>query len=346
MDKTKEYNNFIIFSNKFRFMNLLLTLSVAAMHLSYWVSGEPDIVIRIMRNSAAGSMGWFFFASAFWYFGNYSYENALPKFRKRLRTLLIPYVVWNLLRFLYLYGIDIIKAGNLDSHWKLFLEAFLFVNREPYSYAPIISALWYIIRLLSYFLVAPLIYFLLKDKYIGAVVILATFFVTRNGSYYSFEGFLCIFMIGAYISINFREKFIEIYTASKLGRNRKILGTIGCVSAYALLVLIWIGISGKVMWRGVAYLFQFLVSAVSIFLFDVVDVKQEVGAYSFMIYCSHVFWAPILNIVIGCVNNKFPITSGMWAMLLLVGVVLISIAICKITKKYFPTIYGILTGGR
>ena len=340
-------DKFQTFSNKFRFMTLFMTLTIAIMHLSYFVDGE-DKMVYVFRLCSAGAMGWFFFSSAFWYFCGYSIETGKNKFLKRLKTLLLPYVVWNMLRFLHFYGIDILRAGNMKNHWKLLIESLLFIQIEPYSYTPIIPGLWYIIRLLSYFLFAPIIFTLLKNRIGGIITIFITFLLTRNGEYFAFEGWLCVFEIGAYIAINFREEFIAFAVKSKIGNTHKVWGTGGVISLYAILILVWIYMfkSGKGMWMGVSYLAGATIAILPIMLFRTINLNKNWSSYSFVIYCSHTLLAPILNKVIFRIADYIPISKGIHTIILLILVVGISITLCEISRRYLPTIYRCLTGGR
>ena len=56
-----------------RFMNLFMTLTITAMHISYH-AGKADVVTYMMQNATAGAMGWFFFMASFWYFKDFDYS--------------------------------------------------------------------------------------------------------------------------------------------------------------------------------------------------------------------------------------------------------------------------------
>lgn len=157
-------NTFDIFSNKMRIMNFFMTLTIATMHISWNAGGEDFFTVNILRNASGGAMGWFFFMAAFWYFREYGYGVAWKKFRKRMETLLVPYIVWNFMKFMLTYGKSILKAGTFSGYEKKLVMDMLFVRFDGIEYMPIDGPLWYIIRLLGYFFVAPVIYFFLKIR--------------------------------------------------------------------------------------------------------------------------------------------------------------------------------------
>jgi len=45
-------------------------------------------------------MGWFFFISAYWYFKKYDKTEFVEKICKRTKTLLFPYIIFNLIAIL------------------------------------------------------------------------------------------------------------------------------------------------------------------------------------------------------------------------------------------------------
>lgn len=337
------------FSNKMRFMNLLMVLLVVAMHISY-NSGRWDFITKIMKYSSSGAMGWFFFMSAFWYFREYNYDNAWTKFKKRIKTLLVPYIMWNTILFLIRNSKAIFAAGSFAGFEKGWLLSLTFTRLNGLGLMPIDGPTWYIIRLLSYFLMSPLMYFCIKDKRAGIISIIVCFIMTRNGQYYNFDGWLCLFMVGAYVGLHYREEYVSVFTRFQINNSNKILGVIGVILGYMLLSFIWFicvkyGLAQK-LWTCFHYFISYLIAAIPLLFFDVLKLKPEVSGYSFGLYCAHMVFVPVFNKVFSRINALIQVAGGPWAIILLLSISISVVVLCKVLHRISPRCEALFTGGR
>ena len=337
------------FSNKMRFMNLFMTLMIAAMHISYNAGGE-DFITNIMRYCSGGAMGWFFFMSAFWYFKEYNYGNAWSKFRKRIKTLLMPYLIWNTILFLEKNGKIILSSGSFAGMEKSWLLSLIFTRFNGMSLMPIDGPTWYIIRLLGYFLISPLIYFCIKDKRGGIVSIILCFIMTRNGQYYNFDGWLCLFMVGAYVGLHCREEYVNAFTRFQVNKSNKLIGVIGVIFVYTLLSLAWFicirhGLAHK-MWTNFHYFIGYIMAAIPLLFFDVPKLKPQVSGYSFGIYCAHMVLIPIFNKAFGSINAVITVAGGPWAIITLLAICICVVILCNVLHRISPRCEALFTGGR
>lgn len=336
--------NFEVFSNKIRFMNFFIVFTMVIMHMSYW-AGREDIGTEIMKYALGGGMSFFFFMSSFWFFSNFSLNKWKTKLIGRCYSLLLPYLAWNIIKIILKYGPEIIKNGNINNYWIDIIKSFLFVGLGDNVIFPANEPLWYVIRLMSYFIVAPLIWFTLKTQKLGAIVCLISFLVFRNGGYYSFEGWLPIVMLGAYIALNYRDKFIGIFSLSKVSIKKPQIGIAACITVHFLGCSIWalllhdVGIHESLM-RLIFLIFELL----PLFIFNVGRIPLKCGAYSSILYFGHFVFGAIANKVF---NKLTIIPSGtIHSLLLIITIMICSVALYEITKKYYPSLCKILTGGR
>ena len=100
----------------------------------------------------------FFLISGYLFFQHY--ENTLDsykqKLKKRAKSLLVPYLLWNLIAFLiYAFAFDIIPAEK-------FFQAF--VSLPEKQKAPADGPLWFVQRLMFLCLFAPAIFVFAKKK--------------------------------------------------------------------------------------------------------------------------------------------------------------------------------------
>lgn len=342
---TEQFN---IFSNKMRFMNFFMTLTIAAMHISYNCGGEDWFTINVLRRGAGGAMGWFFFMSAFWYFKDYNHNVFMERFVKRLKTLLVPYIVWNTIKFMLVYGKAILKAGTFRGYEMKFLNCLMFTRFNGLEYMPIVGPLWYIIRLLSYFLIAPVIYFAIKNKNAGLFTMIALFLFTRRGEYYYFDGWLCLFVIGAYVGLHYRNAYVRIFTKINFLSKNKWVGFLGMLCSYCILIAIWTLMTkaGIAIVPGISYIIGYFLAAVPICLFDVPNIPKSFSGYSFGIYCGHVVLYEVINRCFGKVNSIISVGGTPWAIFLLTTICVVIICGSKLLHKMSPRLEALFTGGR
>lgn len=133
----------------------------------------------------------FFIIAGFLFFQGYTPQQGLRfflrKWHKRLRTLLLPYLLWNLLKFLQLWG----KHGwdSFASHWRR-VEGFNFlwgehtIGRPDGGFwglplgsfdAPLNVPLWFVRELMIFLLLSPLLLPLLRRKWLALGVLLLLF---------------------------------------------------------------------------------------------------------------------------------------------------------------------------
>lgn len=186
-------------------------------YISYLIS---DILARIPQPM-------FFFFSGLLFFRNVSSFNRniyLQKLSRRVHSLLIPYVVWNLLIVLLYLAVQLIVPELLSGHNKTvadysatdWLWAFWDtskINSQAFEGMPINYPLWFVRDLMVTVLFTPLLYLLIKKLKIVFLCVLGimwlfNFSVGITG--FSFAAFF-FFSLGAYFTI-YKRNFIDIIT--------------------------------------------------------------------------------------------------------------------------------------
>ena len=169
----------------------------------------------------------FFLISGFLFFkgGHFCLRGYVDKLKKRFFTLLIPFILWNLLYLLpYLFkGWELIEneAGEIlpivpwfqDCEGSLFKTVYnwtygLFINFNGAS-APIDVPFWYLRDLMCMIVISPLVYYFVKySKLIGLVlcclvwVLLGQYRIIPYAFPIPLRPAVLFFLIGAYFSIN------------------------------------------------------------------------------------------------------------------------------------------------
>lgn len=99
----------------------------------------------------------------------------LGKLKKRTKTLLVPYLIWNLLYFVYMVAFKKMDLSFLSVVGAFFVRPDLL----PVSYYPAYTPFWFIRELMLLMLLSPLVYyvFVKLPKYYGHWALLSLFFV-------------------------------------------------------------------------------------------------------------------------------------------------------------------------
>ena len=175
----KEINqeNESCFWDRIAFFSLLCAILVIFIH-SYNITEDnthffPARIIEqfISENIAQVAVPFFFIMSAFVFFRNFEFSKLFGKYKKRLLTVFVPYLI-----LFY------------------FISRFSFVNIEPFelTFSNITEGIflykynqvfWFMGQLIINILLTPLIYILVKNKWIGAFVIIGIFMCFAVGLY-------------------------------------------------------------------------------------------------------------------------------------------------------------------
>lgn len=132
------------------------------------------------------------------------------KWRSRVRTLLVPYILWNSIALLLFY----VKSSNLLGGLSMQSgEEFSVVKYLSGYWAfyysgdiPVNGPLWFVRDLMVVSLLAPLLYWLLRNRWVGAVTLLALIVCVSCGVNVDIHGIdfysILFFSIGAWLRLH------------------------------------------------------------------------------------------------------------------------------------------------
>ena len=158
-------------SYKITILNFMFTIGMVSYHFRWvepfnikYINGLDQMLVNLYINfcDCIGfvAMSYFFFASAFLFYYNIdSSKAAFIKMKKRLKTLLIPYLIWNLIVLLY----KVIRGEKIILSLKT-ISFFFFLD-------PINGPTWYLIALILLMLPSFIIV-KLKDKKVFSFILL------------------------------------------------------------------------------------------------------------------------------------------------------------------------------
>lgn len=281
----------------------------------------------------------FFFLSGFSYFSGYSYEKTLDKWKRRVFTLVIPWVCWNTIMWAFYIVISRIPAiasrMNSDLNYEITFRSWLVDGLINSADGP----MWFMLNLIVATILSPAIYALIKNRYVGALAIIcgaAAAYIT-DASRYSLLVSTVFFAEAGYFSIHFRSLFLRRYSLPVR------------LCALGVLVLYMIFCSSAAFQHGGLYhVLAFSVTSPAIWVLlgdsEMHPFTKKVDRYRFWMYCSHYF-------PLECVEKVILITLGVSAAGALLDFVFAPIITMALligigypVRKYLPTLWAVLNG--
>jgi hypothetical protein len=144
----------------------------------------------------------FFFISGFFFFLNYNnkIDEFIAKFKKRLKSVALPYLIWSIWGILFLYILQLFPDAYTFFTKRLIKDYSIgqildtiFINPIPYQ-------LWFLKDLFILICLTPIIYILIKYLKIYVVVILAIIWILGYGVIIIYTKSIFFFVLGAFFS--------------------------------------------------------------------------------------------------------------------------------------------------
>ena len=300
----------------------------------------------------------FFAISGFLLFAglnDYTGEVYLRKLRSRIRSILIPYLIWNAVVFVLFTTKTILTQGFstsyiIDNIIKAFIGKFPGGDSsifEPYN-VPFDFPLWFIRNLFVYILISPVFYWIIKR--IGKIFIVVCCLIFILGQwpkviFLNING-IVFFSIGAYLAIH------KLDPAEIINKHESFFKML--VPIYFVLVIL--DAISFVLWGNLYFYFHsaqiFIGFFVIYYLFQLFSYRHP--SYKPLISGEAVF---ALYLIHGIVDNylsklessfgSFGVMSNLSFFLFdFIGMIVISLAIYRLIKNLSPSVAAVVFGGR
>ena len=346
------------------FLRFPLILAVIFIHCNLLVK-NPELetmpvfyfLVYITMKLVCIAVPLFFFISGFLFFKEGVFDFALyqRKLKSRIHTILVPYILWNIIYF-YIIGImQLIKPDTLlilhkhivDFRWQDFLWIFWDISQitglVDDQRACLVGAFWFLQCLFVLFLISPIIYYLIK--YLRHFVLIIIGFLYFTDYIPEMPGIQCnaivYYMLGAYCSI-MRIDFIAIF------KRIPLLAHIVLMIA-AILVSYWLNENDTVY--NITDLFlQAAVFAITAYMIENHRWKENhylVSSVFFVFAVHRLFSAALMTIsvyLIPSIGNE--VFLYLYYILMVLLTVLASLAVYQIANRYLPRTTNVLNGGR
>lgn len=301
----------------------------------------------------------FFFISGFLFFyktEGFSQKIYLHKLKNRIRSLLVPYIFWNLLIILFLMLAQTFLSGSLVSgRNKLITDYSLLdwlwsfwdtsqVNPHMKKTLPINSPFWFIRDLMVVIVFSPIIYILIKKLKAYAVIILGLLWIFNPFFYLPGLSIVSFFFFtaGAYFSIH-KMNFVEV-----LKPMSRALAPL-----YILIVAMAVYFAGAGWW---SYLYCAgvvvgLLLAITVSAYFIDSGKWHLNPFltngSFFIYAYHRL--PLVFVIKILFKWLHPRSDGALLLLYLACpaiVILLGLLIYSLLRQWMPRFTAVISGGR
>lgn len=205
-------------SNKIKNVNLILSLFVVFSHafnLNYYDLNHNGLTYNLEKYTIIFfqvAVPLFFSISAFLFYYNYEKNSLLEKWKRRIKTILIPYIIWNIIGFLFFQIIGLFPG--ISSNYGGEIDKLSFIN---FVYAIITNkyngVTWFMGLLLFFFLISPFIFKSMKNKKVSLVLLFLFFALSVYGNYIEnkiLHNFI-YFYIGVYFAKHNKELVLKRY---------------------------------------------------------------------------------------------------------------------------------------
>ena len=282
------------------------------------------------NNFTGIAVPFFFFISGWLFFRTFELKIIREKYKSRIKSILIPYLVWCTF---YYFVFAILTSLPLTSRFMNASKSHLSVlgwleSLWPNEY----YTLWFLKEIIIYISLCPLIYTLLKNRYIGGAILFLLFANEITGCYHvPFLGYL-YYLAGAYLAINF--KHIEY--------KRSGACTIASCFFFIILALFRFKPINHVIIRLVFFVATW-------FFLDFLPLKKPMPWWmkiSFFTYVAHDLFLEAFEKIVLIVFGKNAVFALLDYILAPIVVFLVLAVIAACLKKYTPKIWSIVTGMR
>ncbi len=343
MTNTKE----VEFRNKVSWYNFILCMLVVCIHsqnMYIFTNNVPwinTIITFFIERIAICAVAGFFLCSSFLFYRNLTWKNMIEKLKRRINTLVIPFLMWNLIYYLIHFTARKIPylGGLFGCQIPLNIQEILH-SIFLYKYNPVF---WFMMYLIIFSYLSPLIYLLLKQKWVGLFIVIVTCYLSFTSALAPFihpkildlfNWSIC-YLVGAYSGLHLQN--VCMTKQKKFALFSSFLVAIVCFY-FAFIV-------ENSAWIMSYRIFGAMVIWYLLWILNIPKVQHWMQN-TFFIYAIHQIVALFLN-KIGCIVLGTSMYAGGIVFLLIpLFILLLSNVFERISSRFFPHIWSILSGGR
>ena len=285
----------------------------------------------------------FFLISSYLFFRTFAIKLLWPKWNSRIRSILVPYIVWNFLYYLgYVIGSRIPVVRDIMGKGRIpfsIIKAGDAVLHYTYNYV-----FWYLNQLIILVILAPLIYLIIKKKVIGGIFILGIFFAIYAGVDLRLVNLdaMLYYSVGAFAAVHGKE-IIE----KSWDRKKFLAGLLLLILSYLVYGFDFPGEAPGEMAASVVLFRLFVPVALWLIVPDFLLFEaKEWMKQNFFLYAIHFAMVRLINKTGAFLLPSLPaIPIGIFLFMPVICVFL-SYYIACFLRRFTPRIWCLLNGGR
>ena len=346
------------------FLRFSLIVAVIGIHCNLLVK-NPELETRsvfyflvyITMKLVCIAVPLFFFISGFLFFKEGIFDFALysNKLKSRFHTVLVPYLLWNIIYFVILGVMQFIKPDTLvilhkhiaDFRWQDFLWIFWDISQitglADDQRACLVGAFWFLQCLFVLFLVSPIIYYIIRYLRHFTLLIIGILYFTDFIP--EMPGIQCnaivYYMLGAYCSIMCID-FISIVKRIPIQAHIVLL--------IAAVLVSYLMSENDTIYNITDLFVQAAVFAITAYMIETQRWKESrylVSSVFFVFAVHRLFSASLMTVstyLIPSIDNDFIIY--LYYILTIILTILASLVVYQVSLKITPGITSILNGRR
>lgn len=340
------YYNKKEFWNKVTYISLLSACMIVIMHTinntvdKFNNSPLSTDLLNNIHFLTRNAVKLFWMISALLFYRDYNLSKVKQKYRSRFKSLVIPYLIWNIIGVIFTYIIySVPSLKEQVNGLELFSPSFNNIIEGVFHYKYNII-FWYIFELILLTILSPIIYISLYDKYIGLVVLII--FYTFSPNLFENQNIIrggeswIYYLIAAYISIHYFNK-----TLIKLNNTQSIL----CFILFLLFNFIQIEVLSNRFLSLLITVIQCVLMWLSTDFMTKFSRKWMIGI-SMFIYAIHFNIDMGISKIVTRTIPDIPEISIVAFIICLFLTITISIYTAVFLRNYTPKIYLLLNGNR
>lgn len=334
-------------SEKIRIVSFFSMILVVLLHAQL-ISISSGFVLKVQQfvtgELTRVAVPLFFVISGFLFFQNLSSPISMffkNKIKKRVITVLVPYLFWSTCGFFFLFLMQRLFPDSLSSAKKIIGEYSLVEVLDIIFINPVGAyQLWFLKDLFIIVVFTPIIYW--GIKYLRVFFILLLSFLWINGiQYFVHIESIFFFTLGAYIALEYKCVLEKKYSKKVIGILQFCLWLVFCYFIVEYNLGYWAHCLGILwgMWS-LWCLYDILYPCIKR-----VNVLKKITAYSFFIYVTH---EPLLTVVkklLLCMGDSSVMILMIYFIAPLVTI-FICISVGRLLKDKFHKFYTFISGGR
>lgn len=336
----KQFRNRVIWM---QFILCILVIWVHSYNIDIFKPLKPTGVLEGLESFISDSLGQiavpgFFMISAFLFYRQFDWEQLVRKWRSRFHTLVLPYMLWNLIYYIAYFFMTNIPAVHRQLHRPKvhFNLSELFFSIVYYRYN---SVFWFMFQLILLVILAPAVFGLLRRKQVGWVTLSVVFLCLMLRIELPFLNMdaLMYYLIGAYAALH-EEKLVTAMW------KKPMAAVFGAAVFFSYCIHLC---AGRTQWVQLVLLYRITFPICLWFFLGCFKLPEprDWMKHTFFVYATHFLIIRAVNKLGGLAFHN----SFLWALLFYLLSPVLVFAVSEAAAalgKQLPCMWRLLGGGR